>query len=336
LVAVMVTGSAILIGNMDTDSICSASIDKRENLAELRRMMQIQKVVIPSEHGVGRIVVTGDDTRTSVVFTNRFGDCYVADIEPTNASKTLPRKLLSTATSSFQAIETAQHGPVVFALTQGQLVVLQCSTGKVLAKRTFSTPVSQVAVVAHEANGTPESEAFLVLVAPTEVTASTANDAAQLLAIVLANGNAATVALCSIGFPSGTIVLPTNADSQCSPLCLSVRSDTVEGFRAKADHLLGLWQIVSNVMQHPDQAISTTDLTSAVITIALNSRLQRALSTGDHLALFNQASSGTQVMALLAALLDVPQPTEGFIKRALEQAEVANRVVQGCASFGCD
>lgn len=324
LVAIMGNGAAIIVSNMDIDSICATHKENSSELAAIRKNLKIGKASIKAEHGLQKVRISGSPDRTSVHFCDDNGGLYGADIDTSDLSRVATtRQIVDGGVSSFQVAEAGGLGSYVFAVAEGQLVIVRSTINEVLARHTFASPVSQVAILAQEHNESLQCAAFLAFVAANQATASSGADAGQLVTVLVSDTAAAVIALSNATLPTGRVVLAANADQDATVRCLSARSEVIEGLAGPAG---AAWESVRSVIRSGGSLDgASSDLVAIVASVTLKTQVLPSYSHIDgtaFLASFEGATSGSQVMGLLSALLDVPEPSEGFIIKALTAAEV--------------
>lgn len=323
LVAVSSSGSVVCIKNMDTKGICEASAEKSSDLPDLLRKLQIHKVNL----SVQGIV---DARCADLVIALRTTDGAICTIDAkdlldgtANVNGTV---IISGSVQSYQVVEDPNHGAVLIAAQGNKLTVHQCSQNKPLAQYASISAIGDLCLVSQETNSPSGVCAHVVLVVPCDGGDASHAGAGRLLTVLSSPTATRVVGLAAVDFPAGRVVLPRGSTCDGAALCATVADEQICTYSATGA-VAALRDKVSSALARVDATAPPTDAVSASVRLAvLVLRSSGEVAMPDpitFLGSFAHMTTGAEVMFLLAMVLDLPHLPEGFIAKALTDAEVS-------------
>ena len=329
LVAVKDNGQLIIIGNMKTEDICATPGSNKGDLPGLLQQLQIQKGSIPVGGNISRCFVqqSSETTGANVYYIDNKSCLFTAHIaDRTAPGELIPRQLCSHIDSyTTSKLSSTTDGVLAFTLGGNRVSVCDSQSGDIIATYWCTEPCQQISLLATEQLSHSEATVWLLMVA---AQAERANSGHVL--VVMRTGEGCTILpLCTGPLPQGKLAFGMCGGETGGVHCLAVEGDSGKGLRMSVD-VQEMWSKVRGALSsgssHSSAKDSVIHIFVSLVCNTLSAKGSSALESNqfeDLLGHFSSMTTGTEVMFLLALVLDAPEPPLGFITKALAAAEVS-------------
>jgi hypothetical protein len=336
LLAVTNKGTLIVIRNMNIDAICTAASNKSPELPALLQRLQVQKSEIPTQQQLShvRFFPSDAESTTTAFLTNTNGDLYSADILTNPSLSVSSARKLGALHSGYCLAKPGSAGPtsthLVLAITEDQAVsTLGTAIDTPAAHCSLAAPADLLTVLVEES--VDGLAVCLVLAAQSQVTATGASEAAQLLLLLRSGTEARLLHLGSSALPTGQLFFDGGKAATAAALfrCLTVDRDTASLLEA-ASGVPALWDqirgAVRSGMSADSSRVREKGLASLIhiALLSLGAVPCTAAACEQGVRELAEFSTGPEVATALPLLLSFPSPPAGHIEKTLTSAEVTH------------